>query len=202
MPPRAFAVDDVNIKKVEKVGIKQVAYTEVNGIKKQAVQVEDVYEPEIQPVVIINGNKRTVSYVAPTLSPGEKDYLVRMEAAENELGRLEYLAERQARVLDTDIAIQGEALKTQELLNLWLWKHSEQRFFGAGAIQGLPGQLMTALPSAIRQGPTVFPNLPIASDALAKAREAFSLAHGHTVFENGRLVAVVLDDPKRMAITE
>ena len=198
-PPQAFSVDDVNIKKVEKVAIKQVAFRDDRGIRKQEMVLQDIYQPEIQQIEIRNGNKRTISYVAPTLSPGEKEYLVRMEAAENELGRLEGLVARQDQVLDTDIAIQAETLRTQELLNVLLWKHEQGYFWGfGGANLPWPGALVTALPSAARVGPTVFPNLPVASDALVKAQNAFAVAQSHAYLEEGRLVAVVVDEPKRM----
>jgi hypothetical protein len=180
--PRAFAEKD--IKRIDKGVIREVGYK------------QDVTQAEIQPLEIINGNKRTVAYVAPTLSPGERDQLFRLEAAQNELARLEALSERELRVLDTDIAIQAQYQKTQELLNLLLWKYN--------AVGALPGssapwsnQLFASLPSAIRQGPTVFPTLPLATDTLTKARQNLLVAQSHAIFERGTLVAVVTDDNEK-----
>jgi len=145
--PIAFAEKD--IKRIDKGVIKEVSYA------------KDYAQPEIQPVVFLNGSRRTISYNAPTLSPGEKSYLLRMEAVENEMGRLESLAERQEQVLETDIAIQAEHRRTQELINSMLWKYNEPF---AWRNKALPWghQLLMSLPTAVRQGPTVFPSLPVA----------------------------------------
>ncbi len=192
-----LAVAEKDIKRIDK------------GVIKEVSSKQDYTEPEIRALVIMNGAKRTVSYNAPTLSPSEKSFLIRMEAAENEMARLEWLAEREERVLSTDMAIQTETLKTQalitrrqELLNFLLADMTERDAYLGNFRQIHTGQdyrpsastQITALPSALRQGPTVFPGLTGAQESLAKSRESLALTLSRGVYEGDRLVAVVVEE--------
>ncbi len=194
------AIAEKDIKRVDKGVIKEVGFK------------QDYAQPEIHAAVIINGTKRTVSYDAPTLSAGERSYLRRLETADHEVTRLEHLAAHEAKVLEGDIAIQNEQRKTQELLNTLLFNYNLQ-VYGAESLPQTPliggplpwlaggaapwAGVLTTLPSALRQGPTVFPGLPVTQEALAKARESQALVQGRGVYEDGRLVAVVLDEQEK-----
>jgi hypothetical protein len=57
-------------------------------------------KPEIHRVEVLEGSRRTVTYIAPALSPGERDRLAELEAAENEVARHEDLAGLQQQVVN------------------------------------------------------------------------------------------------------
>jgi len=191
--------------------------------------VRDVTYPEIQQITIINGRKSSVSYLAPTLSPGERSHLVHLEAAENEAARLENLSSIEHRVLETDLAIQSAQLEAEQLRNLALWQRgpggysnlqpatvpfgpswygqplfyvpSFGMYYGGysyGSFNYQPDGLLNSglpyQPTIVRQGPSVFPGLPVAPDALVKAQQNLTLARNNTVFDQGQVVAVIVPD--------
>jgi hypothetical protein len=179
-PPRIFT--DKEIAKVEKGMIKHVGYQ------------EDVTRPEIQPMVIMNGPRRTVTYSASTLSPGELSLLREMEASENALANLEFVASRGEIVQNLDIAVLAEHRNTQALQNELLWRQIYSRF--ELRPYPLPIDPVTANTSAVRQGTSVMPVLSVAPEQMAKARQAYESARTRAIFESGRLVAVVVEDGK------
>lgn len=208
-PPRAIPVAD--IKRIEKGTIKQVS------------DRGDTVTPEIQQLVIYNGGQRRVAFTAPTLSPSERAVLAQMETTENHLAYVEYLAAIQDRVLENDVGIQTEQRLTRELSNQLLQQQlyvGANRPFYIGETQmqtanrpasGLAPALeaMTSLAFGqvspvpfLRIGPTVFPKLPLAPDSLTQARREYLSAQSQGVFENGRLVAVVVPESTGKAATE
>jgi hypothetical protein len=194
------AIAEKDVKKVEK------------GVIKDGNNKQDYTRPEIQATSIINGTKQNISFSAPTLSSGELAHLRRMETGDHELNRLEQLAAREAKVLEEDMAIQTEQRKTQELLNAVLFNYNLQ-MYDVGPVPPFPltyaavpwlsgngqpwGGVISTLPSALRQGPTVFPGLPVSHEALAKARDQALQVQNRGVYEDGRLVAVILEEQEK-----
>ncbi len=202
--PVIVSVKDV--KKMEKGVIREVSFD------------DDVYQPEIQQLVIFNSGKKSVRYIAPTLSSGEMARLTEMEAAENELARLEYLASVEERVLENDVAMQAAQRRTQELISQILWRQMAPSAYNAnvpptgvyvGSSQANSGQPFVAEPwpnfpnfgatplPFVRMGAAVFPRLPVSSDALVSARRNFMVAQNFAIFERGRLVAVIAEEPTK-----
>jgi hypothetical protein len=200
--PRAIKQDDIT--KVDK------------GVIKQASFSQDARAPEIRPLIIINGGKKTVSYDAPSLSPGEQAQLRELEAAENEYARIESQVNFQNQVLENDIALQAGQVRAQELMNELLQKReipggyansvAATPFYsnygynfiptiGNGfeyASKFIPASYQTTPLPMVRAG-TVFPNLTVPPEALSKARQSLATAQNRAVFENGRLVAFIAD---------
>jgi hypothetical protein len=208
--PRAAprAVPIAQVKSLEKGVIRDVSYT------------GDVIVPEIQQIVIKNGGRTTVTYVAPTISPGELSRLAEMETMQNDLNRLEYLAALEERVLETDIEIQSEQRRNQELINVFLSRqlapntvffpyYVTPNAFSISASTWLDPRMATYdrtwdtyrkdnLPqSYVRVGPTVFPGLPLDRSALNTARRSFLSVQNQGYYENGRLVAVMTEEPAK-----
>ena len=206
-PPRAIPVAD--IKAVEKGVIRQVNYT------------GDVTLPEIQRLVIQNGGRRTVTYNAPTLSPGEITRLNELEIAENELTRLEDLQHGQLRleerVLAAEVAVLDEQRRTHELVNQMLWRQLAPSAYSIylpvdsvymGTTQYYPGQAMFAMPwmtnplltaampmPVVRPAQSVTTRVIVAPEAITSARRTVLAAQSHVIFENRELVAVIIDEP-------
>jgi len=215
--PQAIVAKDID--KIEK-GVKF-------GLSKDNVKLvgseSDVIDPEIQTYEIINGTRRTVNYVAPTLSSGEKSMLQNLESAQNELAQLQFLQDRQQLVMDNAIAMQSEQRRTLELQNRYMdWLNMYLRRqdpitdywtsswgynpYGYGYYNwpqgnmGVPwsGQFYGA-PPAIIQNTTAAAqplNIVIPTDALTKARQNLAAAQNAAVFERNRLVAVVVPNEK------
>jgi len=51
-------------------------------------------------------------------------------------------------------------------------------------------------PSILRQGPSVFPRLPVSTEALSKAQQNLSVARNNAVFDDGRVIAFVVEQDK------
>ena len=137
-PPRAIALSD--IKRVEKGVIKEVGFA------------GDVTVPEIQELVIYNGAKRTVTYRASTLSSSELSQLGDLEAAENEMARLEFLTGLEERVLKNDIANQREQRKTRELVNQLLVQRLNYDPYEYGVLRA-PANAASWVPAGAPIGP-------------------------------------------------
>jgi hypothetical protein len=174
-PPRVFT--DKEIAKIEKGSIKLASHQ------------EDVFQPEIRPIVIMNGSRRTVNYSAPTLSPGELSILRELEASENALAKLEFTASRGEIVQNLDIAILAEHRDSQAMQNELLWRQIYSRF--ELRPYPLPIRPVTANTTAVREGASVMPVLSVPPEQLSKARQAYETAQNRAIFESGRLVAVV-----------
>jgi hypothetical protein len=213
--PRAIAKKDV-----EKIA-KGTKYALSKDDIKLVGTESDVVEPEIQVIEISNGRKRTVRYSGPSLSSGERSMLFNLQTAENELADLELTASRQEQILENALAIQAEQKKSQELLNRYqelLNVYLTQRslaavpgygpFFGTSnsatdyasstygyyGIYGPPSAANnnSPPPSIIQQGPIFTPTIVAPPDSLARARQNLALAQSQAVFENNRLVAMVV----------
>jgi len=199
LPPKMIALAE--IKSVDKVVIREVNFQ------------GDVAAPEIQRLEIINGSRRTVSFSAPTLSPGERTQLTELEQAENELERLEYLANVDSQdVLANRLgALQ---LERQQMLNDLLRQHLMANVSYANPVyMGTRlGMLPLPLPlefwfESLNGNPTLgkapAPNgqdsVTVKSKtegagAASTARRDFATLQNRAVYENGRLVAVIIDD--------
>jgi hypothetical protein len=197
------AISESEIKRVEK------------GVIQEAAFKGDVTAPEIEPFVIYNGARKTVSYLAPTLSPGEIARLRELEAAENEMARLESLATLERRVLETEIAIQTGQEKMLNLVTDLLWKQQGPTanspmfapfgtyplFVGFPSVQQIvydqwPSSTNFAAASLpmVRQGTTAIPNTSPTADSLGKARQSYAAAQRNAVIEDGRLIAVITEN--------
>lgn len=145
----------------------------------------DITVDEIQTLEIINGTRRTVSYYAPTLSPGELTQLSSLQSAENEIARLNYLADLQNQVLNNALALQTGQRKRTEMLN--------QRLLTEPLVWGthIPGYGYG--PSTIVPPAPISPNVTIAPESkdISAARQNLQAAQSRAVFERGRLVAVI-----------
>lgn len=195
-PPRMIAISD--IKSVDKGVIREVNFT------------GDYSSPEIMPLVVYNGLRKSVSYTAPSLSPGEMAYLRDLATAENEIARLEHQMAMEDRVLQNDIAMQEEQRRTQRIVTDLLWRQYVWGGFTAGANHAIftgdmPSTGFRFWPDAPVFGATPlpfvrvgsFPRLSVAPDSLTQARQALVTAQNRAVYENGRVVAVVLDDQSK-----
>jgi len=216
--PTAVVLKDI---KTANVAVKQetrMVPDEKNPTRLVSTTVKTSVEtPEIQQIVIYNGNKKSVSYIGASLSPGERSRLSELETTENEMSRLDVLSKVQDQVLVNDLAIQEGQRRHQELMNDLLWKQVPPGGYATSLMQtpyteftslipfmpytyGYTGPIRTKFiesnyPSTpvpfVRVGATVFPNLPVAPDALTKARQSYVTAQSRAIFENGQLVAVI-----------
>jgi len=166
-----------DITKIEKGTIKQVAYT------------QDVTTPEIQSMVITNGGRRTVTYAAPTLSPGELSILRELEASENTLQDMEHTVARAQLAQDLELGIQAEHRIAQALQNELYWRQIYDRYETRRMPWAVP---ISANTSSVR--PAAAP--PISPEAMQKARQNYLTAQNRLVYESGNLVAVIPDDAK------
>ena len=155
---------------------------------------------------------------APTISPGELSRLAEMEMVENDLNRLEYMAALEERVLETDVIIQSEQRRNQELVNLFLSRqlvpstvffpyYLSPNALAIGASSWMDPRVVAAYDrpgeayrkdvpqSYVRVGPTVFPGLPLDRSALTNARRSMLSVQNYGIYENGRLVAIVVEEP-------
>jgi hypothetical protein len=172
-------------------------------------------DPEIQAIEFINGSRRTVTYSAPSLSPGEMSILQNLQDAETELARLEQARDRENQVIDNAVSLQSEQLRTialrnhyQGLMNAYFGRMAQRTTYWSWwdpdyAVSGLNGwqspnwglYYSRPQPNVIEAGPPiVMPTItPVPQDSLAKARQNVLALRGQTVYEQNRLVAVVSD---------
>ena len=177
--PRAFDAKDIT--KVEKGTIKQVNFA------------QDVTRPEIQPMEIVNGQRRTISYAASTLSPSELSILRDLEASENALQNMEVLATRAQMAQDIELGIQAEHLRTQKLQNELLW----QNIYSFYRPRYMPWFApVTANTSSVQAGGAAVATASATADALAKARQNVASSQHRLVYEGSTLVAVIPDESK------
>jgi len=177
--PRAFDAKDIT--KFEKGTIKQVGFT------------QDIVRPEIQPMVIANGVRRTVSYSAPTLSPSELAVLRELEASENNLQTMEVSAARAQMTQDIEFGIQAEHLKTQQFQNELLWRQIYSRYNPRYMPWYAP---VTANTSSVQAPGATSATVAVTSEILTKARQNAASVQNRLIYESGQLVAVIPDDAK------
>jgi hypothetical protein len=200
-PPVAYAESDLKDKRVEKAIRK-------GGIRPAADGPDNVVTPEITEQVIYNGSQRTVYYVSTVISPGERDVLEQMQKAQSDLLLLEERADVRNRAVDTEVGLQAARLETQVLIN-----RTMRMAIAQGDVINYPFQVQNwqTYPgldlAARREGSTQFPlmipprhniteSVPaVSSESLAKAREAVRVAMNRGIYEDGRLVAVLVEEP-------
>jgi hypothetical protein len=200
-PPVAYAESDLKDKKVEKAIRK-------GGIRPAADGPDNVVTPEITEQVIYNGSQRTVHYVSTVISPGEREALEQIEKAQSELQLLEERADVRNRAVDTEIGLQASRLETQVLIN-----RTMRMAIAQGDVINFPFQVQDFqnYPSidlvARREGAVQFPlmipqwkliteSVPaVTSESMAKARENVRVAMNRGIYEDGRLVAVLVEEP-------
>lgn len=209
VPPRSFAVSD--IKRIEKGVIRTVGFS------------SDVTIPEIRQLVIYNGSKKTITYIAPTLSPAELDQLGELESTENELERLEYQSRSEQRTLLDAQAVKSSERATREIANEFLRQYLANRMnyldapptgvqvWAPTTYYGHYGQTIVfdrkqddavvAALSILRAGSpveeekTIEPvKSTVPASALESARRNYIAARARAVYENGQLVAVFVKD--------
>jgi hypothetical protein len=193
--PKAIALND--IKRVDKAVIKQVNFE------------GDASYPEIQQTVIYNGLRKSVSYVAPSLSPSETARLNELAAAENEVARLEYATRQEDVLRDADFDLQLEQRRTQEILNHLLWRQFEVGgYFTVPRFDPLyggynPTSAAFPWPVAPAIGPyapiattqaVVVNRTPISYETVAKARQNLVALQSRAIVENGQVIAVIAED--------
>lgn len=212
--PQSVARQDAEIR-------KEVRYAVSKDDIKVVGTESDVIEPEIQAFEIINGSKRTVTYVGPTLSSGERSMLLNLQNAENEMAQLQHQVDRQQIVIENAIAMQTEQRNAMELQNRYMeflnqyLRRQDMRTdywtaswgWGPGVYgylnwpqsnMGVPwvGETHGAPLPVIQQNATaVLPPIPaVPPDALTKASANLATARNAAIFERNRLVAVVVTD--------
>ena len=182
---RPQAILQKDVKKIERdakeggtsTGIRPAGYQETTG------------QPEIHTMVVYNGSIKTMHYFGVPLSPGERERLKALEDAENEVVRLENQHRQQAQLLQTEVAIQAERQKSHELMNLLLLQQVQSaltfdpsRSHHLFYLKGGQEDLVKLVAS------------PTADGSMAKARENLRAAQTRAVYEDGHVIAVVLED--------
>lgn len=174
-PP--VAVSQKDIKNVESSEIRPAGW----GQPGQA---------EIHKVVIYNGPRMTVHYYTISLSPGERKLVTELEEAENELARLQHQLDFRERDQELDTAIRAERHRSHDLMNQMLTNQ-----ILASYLFGPPYGSFHSLNINHNQWDAGRPlPPPIPPDTLKKARERVEVALGRAVYEDGRIVAVVVSD--------
>ncbi len=182
--PGAYAETD--LKHVEKA----TRPVSAEGITPAGTATETVVQPEIIKQIIFNGPRRSVRIFSVVVSPGERELLNLIESAENDLLTLEDQAGLRIDAIDTELALQGERLRTQTLINSSMRTNldAKDRWY---ILRGT-WDLIFHIPLVIPPRTHLSATLPeIDREKLKTAREALKLALQGTVFENGQLVAVV-----------
>jgi len=208
-PPVAVQNDEV--KKAEKIMVR--------GAAGGSAAEQSDNRPEIHRMVIFQGTDIRVHYFATTLSPVERTNLAQIEAAENELARLQDLASLNAQYVRDERALQTRRRHAQEAyfqaqealyslaVNPWFlylpytvgyWACSGS-YFPLGSYYGIPpisppemaneGVLKAALATTLVRSAS--------PEVLAKARENLALAQRNAVYEDGRIVAVLYSPRER-----
>jgi len=209
------ALDISRIKRLDKGVIKEVADKGASG--------GNVVVPEIQQIEIVNGAKRTISYYAPTLSQQEIAVLEEMQSSENELSRLESMARVREGAIENDLAIQREQRRTRQLVNLliaqqlnpfptnvvnglnaplpnWGWPDGFGYYYRPARNDSnlLPETILTALAASppVRMDQVTTQSLTVDEGQLTSARRHYMTLQRRGISENGRLVAVIVNEPE------
>ncbi|MCI0641747.1 MAG: hypothetical protein L0Y72_05555 [Gemmataceae bacterium] len=193
-PP--VAIPRKSISKVE-VGMKAGSGIRLAGGAAEAKQ-EFHNQPEIRQVVIYNGAYKTTKYFSDTLSPGEQARLAELEAAEEEAVRLQQQLDSQSdlarSVLISELAARSGIQESQRIFNDLMRQQM-------GYVRGnSPTHLLALLQAGQRADPPGLLTVDVAPSqaALQKARDQLRSAQSRAVYEDGRIVAVVLDDSKEV----
>ena len=195
--PVAYAETD--LKNVDK-GI----YKDPGGIRPAADASPNVIQPEITRQVIVNGNQRTVTYYSNVVSPGEREALEQMAKAENDLILLEGAVDQRQMAIQRELAMKDEMLKTQKNINMALELiNSIQPLYISEDEQSYPlvmlnphKTVLAYLPPVVPSGVNIIESIPTVNpEAVTKAREAVRISMNRGIYEDGRIIAVVLDEP-------
>jgi hypothetical protein len=207
-PPVAVQNDDV--KKAEKIMVRPA------GGGSQAEKTDN--QPEIHRMIIRQGTDFSVHYFAPNVSHGERTSLAQLEAAENELSNLQALSSLNGEYVQNERALQVRRRQVQETYLLaqdamyrlavasWVPPYLVNYpgyYFGMGGYNGAglgstsisppetgnEGALQTTFATTLAKGAS--------SEAIARARENLAVAQRNAVYEDGRIVAVVYEEPKK-----
>jgi hypothetical protein len=188
-------------------GTAPVAYphNEVKNVERIVIReaVDAGSQPEIVRQVIINGNRRTVSYYSEVVSPGEREALEQMAKAENELIALEEREDLREAAVNAERAMQAELLQTQREINFALQlvnriqpvylveNHQEYPIVLHNPHRETIVHFRGLSPREINwsEGPPA-----VSSEALSKAREAVRVSSNRAIYEDGRLIAVVYNE--------
>jgi hypothetical protein len=214
-PPVAVPNDEV--KMAEKIMVRAA----VGGAEAEKTD----NQPEIHIMVIRDGTESRVHYFAPTVSPGEKSSLAQLEAAENEMARLQNLAGLNAQYVTEERALQARRRQAQEAyyqaqqvlyinaVTPWFQPYAEgyagyYPYYPLGGYAGYSslgssyGTASINPPDAGNEG--VFKaNFGVtlaksaSPEAIAKARENLAQAQRNAVYEDGHIVAVAYEEPKK-----
>jgi hypothetical protein len=171
---------------------------------------------------IRQGTHSRVHYFAPTLSPAERTTLAQIQAAESEMAPYEDTAGLMAQYVRNEQALDMVRRQAQEAyyraqtglysvaanggfnyyggLGWGYAGYSGAGYYGGyGGYFGLPaisapdmgneGVIKGALAASLAKGPN--------PEVLAKARENLARAQRNVVYEDGHLIAVLYDEPKK-----
>jgi hypothetical protein len=207
-PPVAVQNDEV--KKAEKIMIRPV----VGG--SEAEKADN--QPEIHRMVIYQGAGSSVHYFGPSLSLGEKTNLAQLEIAENEMAGLQALAVLNGQYVQDERALEAQRRQAQETyyqaqgslyrvavaggFNYSGWGYPG--YYSLGAYYGGGGSTSTYItpPDTANEGvfKTTFATTlanSVSPEAIAKARQNLALAQRNAVYEDGRMVAVLYEEPRK-----
>jgi hypothetical protein len=167
-------------------------------------------EPEIHQVSVTNGSQKTVRYFAPALSPAERAKLTDMEAAENETARVENVLALTIQALREEVRVAREqtiALDRQNsLLRTQLYWLSGGPYYGGYypapyggyypiASNGYTGATGGSAPSTRLLETAMTKEIALTKE-LAKLQRNNGQLQSAGLFEDGRLVAVLVETPK------
>ena len=180
------AISQKEIKKVEKATRE--------GIRPAGTR-EDAVTAEIQQVTIRNGASQSVHYFASNLSPEERRSLQELEDAENEFARIDRLHAHQNAIVDTEAAIQNERLTSHHLINDLLRQQVMSGFWVQPPSPTWHHLFVQHDQPELAKLAAAMPPF----DVWSKSREQVRSLRNNAVYEDGRLVAVVVDEKKPAA---
>jgi hypothetical protein len=160
-----------------------------------------IVAPEIFTQVIYNGTQRSVAFASNVLSPGERDLLARLQKAENDCAALVHQRDQRELAVAQDMALQEEQVKTQRLINQTLRNENSINYPYPPATPDAAGLLTlrafrgvwTILPQVVPSAVGVVNALPVPdAKAMAECQAELARLQSQAVYENGRLVAVVV----------
>jgi hypothetical protein len=237
-PPMAVSVD--NISKIQK-GVREMKKKGKGGVGFAGLTQRAVIEAEIHPVTIHHGTEETIiQYSAPTLSREEQKALMSLEAAENEMARVNNLMAMRTVYLHQERMLQmrqaeavreiyeGAAAQARRVAHNEPLSLSQNGFvrlllpaYPAVATtlpppvltpEGLIGPSPVAFASVYTAAPITLPmalpeppSTPPAARAalkeltpkyIAQVRQDLANARAATVYEDGRVIAVVVSTNK------
>lgn len=204
------AIAEGNIGSVQKGFLKGNA--PVEGIAPAAANaapplIENIVEPEIIKTVVFNGLHKSVRYQANTVSPGERDILQQMEDAENALADLENHQDLQQTLVSNQVAMQNAILQGQRFLNQSVQMDNANRYpaytstfynrrnrleGGMSANQELLVQRMIGVNTPAVAVDTKM--MQTDGEALSKARQRVQSILNRGIYEDGRLIAVRMEN--------